>query len=195
MARASPYYLAVPILAVSRDQSRLTIRWPAAPSESRPSFAGAQITRFPIDFVTVFGQDRVVTIGLVSSISDLCAGGIPVVDGKDTLKDVLTPAGPIRRIGHMSQATIVVYGASPADFCDLATTPVLGRGTGNFTDQDNDLALAGPGADSFGGKITGIVDLTSGGRAHLLVLARFLVGNDGNFRVIVDRFELTPIGH
>ena len=42
--------------------------------------------------------------------------------------------------------------------------------------------------------MSGIVDLTGGGKAHVLISANYLFDNDGNLTVHVDKFVLKPIG-
>jgi hypothetical protein len=82
---------------------------------------------------------------------------------------------------------------SDEDFCNLPTAEI-GRGTGIFIRTDNDVQVEGPGADAFGGTLTATLDLTSGGRAKLLLVTRAVVLPDGSFETKVDRFELKPIG-
>jgi hypothetical protein len=138
------------------------------------------------------------SIGLVTPIDELteCGGSEALVfDSRGVGQDVSTPPGPVRNLTRI-QGTVVLYDALldiTHDFCELAPTEV-GRGTGILIRTDNDVNVEGPGADSFGGTLTAILDLTSGGRASLVLVTRVVILPDGSFETVVDRFELQPIG-
>jgi hypothetical protein len=128
------------------------------------------------------------SIGLVTPIDELTECG-----GSEAL--VFDSRGPVRNLTRI-QGTVVLYDALldiTHDFCELAPTEV-GRGTGILIRTDNDVNVEGPGADSFGGTLTAILDLTSGGRASLVLVTRVVILPDGSFETVVDRFELQPIG-
>jgi hypothetical protein len=77
--------------------------------------------------------------------------------------------------------------------CDLisATAPdIVARGRGNATV----VILARAPSVLLGFHATGTVELTNGGLAHLLLVAKFHVDADGTVRVHVDKFEVKPIG-
>jgi hypothetical protein len=61
---------------------------------------------------------------------------------------------------------------------------------GNATVVD----LSGTNRHLIGIHVTGTVELTSGGLAHLLIVAKYHIEDDGSVRIHVDRFELKPIG-
>ena len=139
------------------------------------------------------------TIGLVTPIGDLSECGGPaeefVSDSRGVNQTVSTPPGPDRNLDRI-KGTLVLYDAvltSDEDFCNLPTAEI-GRGPGISINTDNDVHLDGPGADAFGGTLTATLDLTGGGRAHLLLVTRAVVLPDGSFETKVDRFELKPIG-
>ena len=153
---------------------------------------GALLPIFPELGITV-------SIGLVTPINEFpeCGGSAEelVFDSRGVDQTVSTPPGPDRNLTRI-QGTVVLYEALldiTHDFCELATTEV-GRGPGKFIGTDNDLNVEGPGANSFGGTLTAILDLTSGGRARLLVVTRAVILPDGSFKTVVERFELQPIG-
>ena len=152
---------------------------------------GALLPIFPELGITV-------VIGLVTPIDELseCGGSEELVfDSRGVGQDVSTPPGPDRNLTRI-QGTVVLYDALldiTHDFCELATTEV-GRGTGIFISTDNDVNVEGPGANSFGRRVTAILDLTSGGQARLLIVTRAVILPDGSSETVVERFELQPIG-
>jgi hypothetical protein len=172
---------------------------PAVPAPS----LRAEISRFdPSDgflLHTIPDLGITFTLGLVEPLSELQeCGGPPAFIRTDTRGAGLTvvlPPGPIHD-GFRIQGTMVLYDAVIFDFADLCglESAEIGRGLATFTNNDNDLALYGGRADSFGGVITAVLDLVGGGKAKLLILTRGVVSPDGSFRQVVDRYELKPLG-
>jgi hypothetical protein len=167
---------------------------PAFRTEQNPDGPGAGVIRFPFDFF--FATDPNVglslTIGIVSPLADVldCGGtGAVSTDGKRVVQLVFTPAGPVHQFVRATQATIVLYESSSFDFCDWTTAPVFARGRANLTFNVLDRTT-----DVVGLKIQGIVELTSGGRAHVLNTAQVHVEEDGTVRVHQDRLVVKPIG-
>ena len=168
----------------------------------RPSLA-AEISRFDLSdgflLHTIPDLGITFTLGLVSPLADLpeCGGPNTLIttDTRGVDLNVFLPPGPIHDAFRM-QGTLTLYDAVIFDFSDLCglESAEIGRGPAIFTNTDNDLALAGGRADSFGGVITATLDLAGGGRAKLLIVTRGVVGPDGSFRQVVDRYELKPIG-
>jgi hypothetical protein len=68
------------------------------------------------------------------------------------------------------------------------------EGTANLTANDNDLAVSGTRTNSFGGRIRGTVTDADGTAWHYLVLQRFLITRDGEFRVVAENFTLARAG-
>jgi len=139
------------------------------------------------------------TIGLVTPIDDLAECGGTTTQFVSNIKDlgqrVSTPPGPNRTLDRV-RGTIVLYDAvitSEEEFCALPESEI-GRGQLVLMGNDNDVSVEGPGADSFGSRLNAILDLTSGGKAHLLIITRGLVLPDGSFAQRVERIELKPIG-
>jgi hypothetical protein len=79
----------------------------------------------------------------------------------------------------------------PEDLCTLGPADVVARGRGNATAT----VLTREPSVLIGIHVTGTVELTSGGLAHLLVNAQYHFYPDGSFAAHVDRFQLKPIGH
>lgn len=171
---------------------------PLAPS---PGALSAVVDRFPLEggslFITIPSRGILFTLGLVSPIADqpACGSSEPIVtDTRGVSQDVSRPTGT-HNVTHV-KGTLVLYGAIPTsqeEECNLGPSEI-GRGPAQLTGTDSDVFVEGPGSDSFGFKVTAILDLTSGGRAHLLIVTRAVIRPDGSFEQKVDRFELNPIG-
>jgi len=141
------------------------------------------------------------TLGLVTplSLTRSCGGTTPaVVDGSTSFLAVTTPNGVRHiRINTGGRVTFVLYQATPPDVCDA---PVFASGTAVATTNDNDVILTGNGTDSFGHRVLAMVTLADGSRAQVLIVTRLLIHQD-QFDddpiepiVVVDRFEIRPIG-
>ena len=148
-------------------------------------------------FLQDFDRDISATIGLVSAVRDLgsepdCGGSGPeVYDGGGVERVVATSAGSVHIRDRLQNATFVLYEGATLDVCELATHPVLARGTVNF---NFNIRVSTANTVTFQVVVTGIVELTSGGRAHVLGNANFNFDETGNLTVHVDRFEVKPIG-
>jgi hypothetical protein len=141
------------------------------------------------------------TLGLVSplSLTQFCGGTTgSVVDGSTSFLSVTTPNG-VRHIRLITggRVTFVLYEGTPPGVCDA---PVFARGTAVATTNDNDANLTGNGTNSFGHRVVAMVTLADGTRAQVLIVARLLIHQD-QFDddpivpiVVVDRFEIRPIG-
>jgi hypothetical protein len=179
---------------------------PTSPAESAavpPPSLAAEITRFDLSggflLHTIPPLGITFTLGLAEPVAELeeC-GGPPAfirTDTRGTDLNVFLPPGPIKDAFRI-QGTMVLYDAVIFDFADLCglVSDEIGRGLATFTNNDNDLALYGGRADSFGGVITAVLDLVGGGKAKLLILTRGVVSPDGSFRQVVDRYELKRLG-
>lgn len=163
---------------------------------------GALIERFPGGFEISWDPARNITwtLGLLSPLSVLCdPTAVPVFEGSGSFLSVTTPRGVRHfRITTGGRVTLFLYeGTPPENLCDAR---LLASGTAVSTTTDNDVVLTGTGTNSFGRRVSGIVELADGRRAHLLIVARALIHPD-QFDddpiipiTVVDRFELRPIG-
>ena len=140
------------------------------------------------------------TLGLIDPLSDLCQPDPDLaVDESGTFLSVTTPNGARHiRIMTGGRVTLVLYEGTPPD--NICDGTVLARGFATSTTNDNDQFLSGSGTNSFGRRVSGLVELADGTQAHLLIVARALIHPD-QFDddpiipiTVVDRFELTPIG-
>jgi hypothetical protein len=159
---------------------------------------GATVLNVPNDYFLIFDPDPArnytTTFGLVSPVSDLeaCGGSGPeVFDGGGATRIVATPSGAVHVRDELHQATIVFYEGATGDVCELASHPVLGRGTGNlhFTVKNGVN-----GSTSIQATFGGILDLVAGGRARMLGVGNIVIDALGNLTIHEDHFELKPIG-
>jgi hypothetical protein len=171
---------------------------PVFPATPLPSL-GATVLKIPNDYFLIFDDvpDRnyTATFGLVSPVSDLdvCGGSGPeVFDGGGTTRIVATPSGAVHVRDELHQATIVFYEGATGDVCELATHPVLARGSGNlhFTVKNG-----ANGSTSVQATFGGILDLVAGGRARMLGVGNIVFDRFGNLTIHEDHFDLKPIGH
>jgi hypothetical protein len=170
---------------------------PVSPATPGPSL-GATVLNIPNNYFLIFDEDPArnytATFGLVSSPSDLdaCGGAGPeVFDGGGTTRIVATPAGAVHVRDELHQATIVLYGGATGNVCELATLPVLARGSGNlhFTVKNGVN-----GSTSIQATFGGILDLVAGGRVRMLGVGNIVFDSFGNLTIHEDHFDLKPIG-
>ena len=170
---------------------------PVSPATPAPSL-GATVLKIPNDYFLIFDsdpdRDYTTTFGLVSPVSDLnaCGGsGAEVFDGGGTTRIVATPSGAVHVRDELHQATIVFYEGATGDVCELATHPVLARGSGNlhFTVKNG-----ANGSTSVQATFGGILDLVAGGRARMLGVGNIVFDAFGNLTIHEDHFDLKPIG-
>jgi hypothetical protein len=164
-----------------------------------PSLAGAA-SRSPTDFFFLTDPDRdySATIGLISEVADLntnpdCGGAGPRIVDTGIENVVFTPTGSAHFRDSWHQATLVLYDGATGDVCELSSHAVLGRGQVNFRFSVRDADVNDPTVN-FYVQMTGLVDLTGGGRAQVLLTANFYVDDAGNAHIRTDRFELKPLG-
>jgi hypothetical protein len=191
--------------ACAADNLPTTANGPANATVAVPSgpSLGALVQRFrDTGFEISWDPTRNVTwtLGLISPLSELCDPNPDLdVDESGSFQSVTTPNG-VRHIQSITggRVTLVLYeGIPPSNICNGT---VLGHGYATSTTNDNDQFLSGTGTNSFGRRVSGIVELADGTRAHLLIVSRMLIHPD-QFDddplipiTVVDRFELTPIG-
>ena len=81
----------------------------------------------------------------------------------------------------------VYQGATFDGFC--SSVP-LAQGTGRLILNDNDAAVSGTRANSFGASVNGSVMLESGGTAQVSAHVRFLIHQDGTFEEIISQVHM-----
>jgi hypothetical protein len=173
---------------------------PTAPAD--PPAPSLSALRFrPAAAFFIIGADAntslVVQAGWEPGITavDLCAdftGGIQDAGQKGQI--VFTPPGGAHLQVSATDANIVVYqfgGGLVTDICQqLVGAPIIGTGTGQFTDL---LQSAGPGGTIFHITVKGIIDLTAGGQARLFGTSRITILADGTQLFDEERISLTPL--
>src|SRR2546422_17631 len=84
-------------------------------------------------------------------------------------------------------------GSAQLNFMDLCQLSPFAQGTGNLTSTDNDRHVTGSGANAFGFRAEGIVDLVSGGSARVLAESERLIAPDGTVtEILVNNVRLIP---
>ena len=182
----------------------------------RPTTAGsARSAQFdfvngPADLPNVVRGDSV----LLLVWADVSTNYVIVVnappDGVHALRrcgGALTPEPqPVQTVGEMQDVlrqlrllrdvNIHIYSPVPSpfrNFMDLCQLSPYAQGTGNLTSTDNDRHVTGSGANAFGFRAEGIVDLVSGGSARVLAESQRLIAPDGTItEILVNNVRLIP---
>lgn len=92
------------------------------------------------------------------------------------------------------EVNILVFDPAPATFEDLCAATPIASGTGNLTSTDNDIFVTGNGANAFGFRAQGTVELATGGSARVTAVQQLLIKPDGTFEVLVSSVMLHPLG-
>ena len=164
----------------------------------------------PADLPNVFRGDSV----LLFVWADLSTNYVIVVNappgGVHALRrcgGALTPEPqPVQTVGEMQDVlrqvrllgdvNIHIYSPVPSpfrNFMDLCQLSPFAQGTGNLTSTDNDRHVTGNGADAFGFRAQGSVDLVSGGSARVLAESERLIAPDGTItEILVNNVRLIP---
>ncbi len=184
--------------------------------ESPPTVAsGAPSPRFdfmngPADLPNVFRGDSVLLFVWADVTSDLVIVVNAPAGGVHALRrcgGALTPEPqPVQTVGEMQDVlrqlrllrdvNIHIYSPVPSpfrNFMDLCQLSPFAQGTGNLTSTDNDRHVTGNGANAFGFRAQGIVDLASGGNAQVLAESERLIAPDGTLaKILVNNVLLIP---
>jgi hypothetical protein len=191
MRRLTAFLLCALALACSDPQSATT------ETTIAPSYSGAEIIKFldPFTLFPDFDAGRVFSVGIVNPIEDICTGAEPVFDGRVRQHFIVTPSGNVPElVASSGQATLVIYGAAPADPCDLSSDDILFRGRGRISVTSSDVDFTAGGATSTGYRVTGMGTMPDGQRVRAHVVVRVVFKPTGDVKVTVDKFELTPLG-
>src|SRR5947208_16728499 len=102
----------------------------------------------------------------------------------------------MRQLRLLRDVNIHVYSPVPTpfrNFIDLCQLSPYAQGSGNLTSTDNDRTVRGNGADAFGFRAQGIVDLLSGGSARVVAESERLIAPDGTVtEILVRNVRLIP---
>src|ERR1041385_7457 len=102
----------------------------------------------------------------------------------------------VRQVRLLRDVNIHVYSPVPTpftNFLDLCQLSPFAHGTGNLTSTDNDRHVTGSGANAFGFRAQGIVDLASGGSARVIAESERLIAPDGTLtEILVNNVILIP---
>jgi hypothetical protein len=141
-----------------------------------------------------FDRNMAVLINTPADPSDLLACGGAVRPDFVSVQRV----GLLQEVLHVlrlaREVNILVFDPAPATFEDLCEATPIASGTGNLTSSDNDLFLTGNGANAFGFRAQGTVELASGGSARVTAVQQLLIKPDGTFEVLVSSVILSPLG-
>jgi len=182
----------------------------------RPTMAGpAGSAQFdfmngPADLPNVFRGDSVLLFVWADVSTDLVIVVNAPSGGVHALRrcgGALTPEPqPMQTVGEMQDVlrqlrllgdvNIHIYSPVPSpfrNFMDLCQLTPFAQGSGNLTSTDNDRHVTGNGADAFGFRAQGIVDLVSGGSARVLAESERLIAPDGTItEILVNNVRLIP---
>jgi hypothetical protein len=185
-------------LAVMLGSGCTESQHPTAADPATPSFGAL---RFPAVSFFVMGADAsnslVIQAGWQPGITpeDLCAdfGAGAKEEGQKGFV-VFTPPGGAHVQSMARDANLVVYrydGGLLTDICQLVGSPVVGTGTGRFTQL---LEFADPlGATAVHVTVRGTIDLVSGGQARVSGTERVTILPDGTLQFDEVRISLTPL--
>ena len=167
-------------------------------------------TNGPSDLPNVFRGDSVLLFVWADVSTDLVIVVNAPPGGVHALRrcgGALTPEPqPVQTVGEMQDVlrqlrllrdvNIHIYSPVPSpfrNFMDLCQLSPFARGSGTLTSTDNDRQVTGSGADAFGFRAQGIVDLVSGGSARVLAESERLIGPDGTItEILVNNVRLIP---
>ena len=101
-------------------------------------------------------------------------------------------SGAIQEVFHaLAQAEENIHVYRLSTFVDICTSEPIAQGSGRLIINDNDAAVSGTRANTFGARLAGPVTLADGGTAHLLAEIRFLIELDGTFRLVSSSVQLS----
>jgi hypothetical protein len=166
---------------------------------------GAGVIRFSDQFAFFIVDSE---HGLVSfhgtnlSFAQICSG-VPFEFDPLRIQFINTPTGAIHALFSGAEHHVVIYPANGwpnpehiglGDCPALATLPVLASGTAHLIRTDNDITVAGRGADAFGWTAEGVLYGPTGGKLRYSETVRALVEpGGGDVRTLELDIRLVPI--
>ncbi|PYO38167.1 MAG: hypothetical protein DMD29_14090 [Gemmatimonadetes bacterium] len=180
--------LLLPLLPVACDRPATVVT-----SAPPPQF---DFTNGPSDLPNVFRGDSILlfvwpdyTTNLViavnapdGGVSSLRRCGSSLRPEPQPVQTVGEMQDVMRQLRLLRDVNIHVYSPVPAGFSGFMSlcgaTPIA-QGTGNLISTDNDRLVTGNGANAFGFRAEGTVDLVAGGSARVLAEEQMLILPDG----------------
>lgn len=193
--RCSPWLLYALALGVVNCSDNSSIAAPSDPpalqfsAGKAPPQSGPNVARIPFATSIVFSgfdTEIAVAVGFDEPFEEHCADFTSATQ-LGTTQLVFTPPGPVhlRGSGHDVDVIVFAFDEPVFDNCLLVGAPVVATGTAHFTGVFN--PRQGSGA------VHGIVDLTAGGQARLLVTTQTHFAADGSIVFDNTEIRLTPI--
>jgi len=188
-----PVLFPVILLASCTDSGQVTAPVEARkpnfdPGSAPPDTSGRNVFRFPFFAVVLSGfeSELAVAAGFNAPFADHC-GDAPSPGQPGSAQIVLTPPGGfhLKDSGRDVSVLVFAFEGPVFDNCVLVGAPVVASGTAhlNFTVSGRQLKTT----------VHGIVDLTSGGQARLLVTTITHLAADGSIVFDHTRIRLTPL--
>lgn len=177
------------------------------PVASRAGAAHFDFSNGPADLPNVFRGDSVllflwtdVTTNLVIVVNAPPGGvhavrrcGGPDRPAPQPVQTVGEMQDVLRQLRLLRDVNMHLYSPIPpgfTGFLDLCQATPIAQGTGNVTSTDNDRLVTGNGANAFGFRAQGIVELAGGGSARVLAESEQLIRPDGTRVTLVSNVAL-----
>ena len=165
-----------------------------------PSSSGTRVVRFtlPAGFAIAFFDPQQQLVALLA-VDDGLLGCTTVTDFIEVdIQQVFSPTGAVRQLVVAKDAFVFIYDATglppfPPLTCSFLTgSRLLAEGRAVVVNTDNDAPVAGPGANAFGTRSNGQIDLVGGGKVLFHLKQQFLIKPDGSFVVLANDIVLNP---
>jgi hypothetical protein len=171
---------------------------PSAPADSpRPSL---RAERLPAVNTFELGGDPSNPLAILAgyeagvTAEDVCANpGEGILFEGQNGQDIFTPPGGFHEHVSAVDMNLIVYefaGGPITGPCQLPGAPVVGSGTGRFTENTQFLSS---GTVVLHFTVHGTIDLVSGGQARVFATARVVVRPDGTLQFDEERVTLRPL--
>lgn len=160
----------VSIVAVLTALAALTLGGPATAEPGK----GAVVVRFQdqMGFFIADPKSGLLSFhGTEATFAEICSGAPFSFDDLD-IQMIVNPAGPLHFLFTASDHHVVIYPSTslpdpnhigPEDCPILVALPVIASGTARLVRTDNDITVAGPGANAFGWMCNGVLTETATG--------------------------------
>jgi hypothetical protein len=162
-----------------------------APAPGQIQSARAENFFFEFPGLPIFDPDRDITLIVGVPLSEVPECGGTGGTNEASGHVVITSSDIFHLIQRVRQGGLFLYGRFVENPCDLTAADLVASGQGNVTVH----VWAGGSEQRIGVHVTGLVELVDGGFARILAVGNLVINTDtGAIRVIVDKFEVKPIG-